>query len=1269
MAKLWLEFLEERTAPAITISSLTNTSVFGELILFTGTAAQAGDNVNIEDATGSVKVLISGLANSGAGSDYSLAVAIGDVGAHLIRAHDTTNGDISPLLSEIVNKGDSSTTINASAQNSGSGQAVTFTASLHAAPPAAGVPTGTVAFRERERFLGSGTVDATGRATFTTATLSTGSHSINAVYEGDGNFLGSASGNWLLTVETATATAVSCSPNPSLFNQPVSVTARVTSTTQGTVPPAGAVTFLEGTTVLAANVIASAGQAVFSTTALAVGSHTIAASFTGTDGFADSSGTSLPQVVGRASTITSATASPKIASYGQAMTLSASIASSATGAGAPTGTVTFRDGSKSLGTVTLVGNGYATLAIATLGVGYHMLSASYSGDGHFNASASPALSVGVGTPTTVKLISSPRGSVFGQPVTFTATLATLPAGATPKGMVAFREGTTVLAAQVSLSAAGQAVFSTAALGVGTHTITASYAGSGNFLPSSGSDVASPQVVGRDATAIAIAASPDPSTHATAVTFTATVGALAPGAGAPGGAVTFVEGTAVLGIGAVSAGGRATFSTAALSSGYHSVSAAYAGDGHFTASTSVAWTATVMSQTATLVRPFPAHSAYGQYVQVIATVTAKDASAGTPLGTVTFREGTTVLAANVPLAGGLAIFSTAVLPAGTHTFTATYSPLSIFLASSGNTAGAPQVVTRAASWTAVASSASPAARGQAVTFTATIAARAPGFGVPSGIVTFAEGARALAARTLDATGRATFSTASLSIGKHTITAFYRGNSNFLTSSGSDADYPEVIVPYTSTATLTSSPNPAALGQVVTFTATVTSGGGTPTGTVDFTDSALTGVVPQIWFTPNQDSDILPLFQRPQDWKAARSHVAVFKLEEFELETLAAPYLGNTWQRLQSAKVVQILKAWNIAFAFDAGVIKQQYLSDPTAAVRDAEAAIANVAAAGGAVKYVAMDEPYVDGSIKFASMSASAIEDRVASFMKSITSYDPSVRVGDIEAYPALDVPTIEAYISGLSARGTTPAFFHLDINFGFLNTNPSAAAKMRVDLPILRNFFVQKKIPFGIIFWNGGASTTSDEDYSSVALSNLDEVKAAMGAPPQAIFQSWVPNSAGDFVYPSNLPETQPYTHTWLLDQGLQHLLSTTLAILPLHAGVATFSTARLSAGAHTITASYSGDANFTASARSDRLAPEVIHTAMASATIPVPQTSVEAAPAVSNSGARVNATPGRPASALLPAAVDMYFASTPRVPARAPATLLRPRTAVPTNDWLTTPF
>jgi len=98
-----------------------------------------------------------------------------------------------------------------------------------------------------------------------------------------------------------------------------------------------------------------------------------------------------------------------------------------------------------------------------------------------------------GAATTTALAASPNPSAQQQPVTFTATV-TATGGGTPTGQVTFLDGATALA-QVPLDASGVAAYTTSALGVGSHAITASYGGDATFATSSG---AATQVVNADA---------------------------------------------------------------------------------------------------------------------------------------------------------------------------------------------------------------------------------------------------------------------------------------------------------------------------------------------------------------------------------------------------------------------------------------------------------------------------------------------------------------------------------------------------------------------------------------------------------------------------------------------------------------------------------------------------------------------------------------------------------------------------------------------------
>src|SRR5262249_57419733 len=104
---------------------------------------------------------------------------------------------------------------------------------------------------------------------------------------------------------------------------------------------------------------------------------------------------------------------------------------------------------------------------------------------------------------------------------------------------------------------------------------------------------------------------------------------------------------------------------------------------------------------------------------------------------------------------------------------------------------------------VTSSVNPLVFGQAVTFTATVSAVAPGAGTPTGTVTFKDGAISIGSGTLSA-GSATFSTSSLSVGTHTVTVSYAGDTN-LTASTS-ANLLQTVNQVGSTPVLTPFPHP-------------------------------------------------------------------------------------------------------------------------------------------------------------------------------------------------------------------------------------------------------------------------------------------------------------------------------------------------------------------------------------------------------------------------------------------------------------------------------
>jgi hypothetical protein len=308
------------------------------------------------------------------------------------------------------------------------------------------------------------------------------------------------------------------------------------------------------------------------------------------------------------------------------------------------------------------------------------------------ASSPPALAA-VGTTTTV--MSSQNPSVFGQPVTFTATVTPVSGTGTPSGTVTFLDAGTTQLGTATLNGSRQATFTTSTLAVGSHTITADYGGDSNFNASNGPLNNNPQYVNHASTTTALASSANPSVFGQSVTFTATVSAVAPGAGIPSGSVTFLDGTTPLGPPvALNASGQATFTTSGLTVGNHTITATYAGSQSYNSgSGALSGNPQVVNlpSPATTVTSSDNPSVFGEAVTFTATITASAPGAGTPTGTVTFLDGMTQLGTATLNASGQATFTTSTLAVGNHTITVSYSGDAHYNASVGALTGDPQVI--------------------------------------------------------------------------------------------------------------------------------------------------------------------------------------------------------------------------------------------------------------------------------------------------------------------------------------------------------------------------------------------------------------------------------------------------------------------------------------------------------------------------------------------------------------------------------------------------
>jgi hypothetical protein len=195
-------------------------------------------------------------------------------------------------------------------------------------------------------------------------------------------------------VATTTVLTIT-SPLTITFGQTVNGSAQVTAS-DGSLPT-GTITFYDGATNICTIAAApSASCPASAGSGFAVGTHVLTAVYSGDAAHLPSTSAAVAVVVllvavTKAQTVTMLTSSANSVMSGQSITFTANVVATAASVAAPTGVVTFLDGSTVLGTKTLVGSGVASFSITSLSVGVHAIIASYAGDANSVASVSSVL--------------------------------------------------------------------------------------------------------------------------------------------------------------------------------------------------------------------------------------------------------------------------------------------------------------------------------------------------------------------------------------------------------------------------------------------------------------------------------------------------------------------------------------------------------------------------------------------------------------------------------------------------------------------------------------------------------------------------------------------------------------------------------------------------------------------------------------------------------------------------------------------------------------
>jgi hypothetical protein len=578
------------------------------------------------------------------------------------------------------------------------GTNVTLTATVTST---AGTPGGTVTFNSGTTALGTGTLNPGGVATLNTTTLRGGTDSVTAAYGAAGNFAASTSAASTITVSQGTQTITfPAIASRAYGSAPFAVTA---SSSAGSNYPV-TITVQSGLAMINAGVVTLTGAG----TVVLQGSQAGDANYS------------------------AATAMQSFQVTPAQLTVTANNATRAYGAANPgfTGTVTGTVGSDSFS------ESFTTTATSTSAVGSYPIAPAVTGAqlaSYTVTIVNGTLTVsGVSTTTTV---SAPATATYGAGVTLTATVSAN--SGTPGGIVTFYSGSTSLGTG-TLSSSGVAILSTTTLPVGTDSLTATYAATGNFGPStSAASSITVSVASQTITFSPVASRPYGSAPFT-VTASSSLGSSYPVT------ITVQSGPAVISGGVVSITGAGAVVLQATQAGNTDYGTATATQSFQVTPAQL----TVVANSAT--RVFGA---------------ANPAFSGTVTGAVgndSFSESFTTTATSSSNAG-----SYPIVPAATGPQIANYT--ANIMNGTLTVAGAPSTTTLSAPGTA--------AYGSGVTLTATVTSTA---GTPSGVVTFLSGSTALGVGTLNAGGTATLSTAALSAGNDGVTASYGAQGNFAAS---------------------------------------------------------------------------------------------------------------------------------------------------------------------------------------------------------------------------------------------------------------------------------------------------------------------------------------------------------------------------------------------------------------------------------------------------------------------------------------------------------
>ena len=342
---------------------------------------------------------------------------------------------------------------------------------------------------------------------------------------------------------------------------------------------------------------------------------------------------------------------------------------------------------------------------------------------------------------------------------------------------------------------------------------------------------------------------------------------------------------------------------------------------------------------------------------------------------------------------------------------------------------------------------------------------------------------------------------------------------------------------------------------------------------------------VWFTPNLACvDMIEMFTAPEKWPLARARIDVFEFYTVQVGSGGWSCVGhpayndcgdNHLESFVDVDAFSKLGMWGIDIAV------QSFFAPPIMSYDPVECSTAeyvynltldgsinviqNIEANGGALRYLAMDEPMRHWIPEYyytywgatdprpcLADSIGEIADHMAAYILQMQVWFPSVQIGHIELYPEVGVDQLKEWIIALEARGVTLPFLHLDVHGPRVDQYISFGMDIdvAVDLAELKSFLEARGIAFGIIFsdiyWDSQAweeDVYDDQFYFERTMDWVDFVNDAGLEYNHSVFMSWVypvyTTGYGPNKIPIILPEDDPsiYSHTRLVNEAMATLV------------------------------------------------------------------------------------------------------------------------------------